>query len=126
MAGIRYDDIGQRLKAFRLGSDYSADEIGERIGISRAALYRYEKGDPPKLETLDKIADLLDVSLPSILGVGVEYVGRTFSGRVHGRNRTDGLSAARPARRIHVFEKPHPRPRGLHRRSLPHRLLDAR
>ena len=79
MAGIRYDDIGQRLKAFRLGSGYSADEIGERIGISRAALYRYEKGDPPKLETLDKIADLLDVSLPSILGVGVEYVASAVS-----------------------------------------------
>lgn len=72
-------EIGQRLKAFRLGSGYSAEEVAEKIGISRAALYRYEKGDPPKLETLEKIADLLGVSLTSLMGVGVEYVASAVS-----------------------------------------------
>jgi DNA-binding XRE family transcriptional regulator len=37
---IRFDDIGNRLKAFRLGSGLSADEIANRLGISRTALYR--------------------------------------------------------------------------------------
>ena len=71
---IRFDDIGDRLKAFRLASGLSADEIATRISISRTALYRFEKGDVAKIETLEKLADLLDVSVPTLLGVGVEYI----------------------------------------------------
>ena len=41
---FRYDEIGQRLKAFRLASGMSADEIARRIDISRTALYRFERG----------------------------------------------------------------------------------
>src|SRR5437763_573376 len=72
---IRFDDIGNRLKAFRLGSGLSADEIAGRLGISRTALYRFEKGELAKIETLEKLAELLGVSVPTLLGVGVEYIG---------------------------------------------------
>jgi len=71
---VRFDDIGNRLKAFRLGSGLSADEIAGRLGISRTALYRFEKGELAKIETLEKLAELLGVSIPTLLGVGVEYV----------------------------------------------------
>jgi transcriptional regulator with XRE-family HTH domain len=71
---IRFDDIGNRLKAFRLASGLSADEIANRLGISRTALYRFEKGELAKIETLEKLAELLGVSVPTLLGVGVEYV----------------------------------------------------
>jgi transcriptional regulator with XRE-family HTH domain len=71
---IRFDDIGHRLKAFRLGSGLSADEIANRLGISRTALYRFEKGELAKIETLEKLAELLSVSVPTLLGVGVEYI----------------------------------------------------
>jgi len=71
---IRFDDIGNRLKAFRLASGLSADEIANRLGISRTALYRFEKGELAKIETLEKLAELLSVSVPTLLGVGVEYV----------------------------------------------------
>jgi transcriptional regulator with XRE-family HTH domain len=71
---VRFDDIGNRLKAFRLGSGLSADEIAGRLGISRTALYRFEKGELAKIETLEKLAELLGVSIPTLLGVGVEYI----------------------------------------------------
>lgn len=71
---LRFDDIGNRLRAFRLASGLSADEIAGRIGISRTALYRFEKGEVAKIETLEKLSDLLGVSVPTLLGVGVEYV----------------------------------------------------
>src|SRR5437879_1388786 len=71
---IRFDDIGNRLKAFRLGSGLSADEIANRLGISRTALYRFEKGELAKIETLESLAELLSVSVPTLLGVGVEYI----------------------------------------------------
>lgn len=76
---IRFDDIGHRLRAFRLGSGLSADEIARRLGISRAALYRFEKGEVAKIETLEKLSDLLGVSVPTLLGVGVEYVASAVS-----------------------------------------------
>jgi transcriptional regulator with XRE-family HTH domain len=72
---VRFDDIGNRLKAFRLASSLSADEIAAKLGISRTALYRFEKGELAKIETLEKLAELLGVSIPTLLGVGVEYIG---------------------------------------------------
>lgn len=76
---FRFDDIGNRLKAFRLGSGLSADEIAKRLGISRAALYRFEKGELAKIDTLGKLAELLGVSVPTLLGVGVEYIASAVS-----------------------------------------------
>src|SRR5258708_25649983 len=71
---VRFEEMGNRLKAFRLGSGLSADEIANRLGISRTALYRFEKGELAKIETLEKLAELLGVSVPTLLGVGVEYI----------------------------------------------------
>src|SRR5260370_9747028 len=76
---IRFDDIGNRLKAFRLGSGLSADEIASRLGISRTALYRFEKGELAKIETLERLAELLSVSVPTLLGVGLEYIASAVS-----------------------------------------------
>ncbi len=76
---LRYDDIGNRLRAFRLGSGLPAEEVARRIGISRTALYRFEKGEVVKIETLQKLAELLQVSLPTLLGVGVEYIASALT-----------------------------------------------
>jgi transcriptional regulator with XRE-family HTH domain len=76
---IRFDDIGHRLKAFRLGSGLSAEEIAQKLGISRTALYRIEKGEVAKIETLENLAELLAVSVPTLLGVGVEYISSAVS-----------------------------------------------
>ena len=76
---LRFDDIGNRLKAFRLGSGLSAEEIAQRLGISRTALYRFEKGELAKIETLENLAELLQVSVPTLLGVGVEYIASAVS-----------------------------------------------
>jgi transcriptional regulator with XRE-family HTH domain len=76
---LRYDDIGHRLRAYRLGSQLSADEIARKLGISRTALYRFEKGELAKIETLERLAELLGVSIPTLLGVGIEYIPSAVS-----------------------------------------------
>ncbi|MBN9072621.1 MAG: helix-turn-helix transcriptional regulator [Rhizobiales bacterium] len=52
----------------------SADEIAKRIGISRTAVYRFEKGEVVKIETLASLAELLGVSLATLLGIEIEYI----------------------------------------------------
>ncbi|MBI3435846.1 MAG: helix-turn-helix transcriptional regulator, partial [Proteobacteria bacterium] len=76
---LQFEEIGRRLRAYRLGKNFSANEIAERIGVSRAAVYRLEKGGLVKIETLERLSELLDVSLPSLMGVGVEYYSKAIS-----------------------------------------------
>jgi transcriptional regulator with XRE-family HTH domain len=69
---VKFADIGQQLRAYRLESGMRAEEIAVRLGVSRAALYRYEKGEVIKLETIRRLAELIKVSPLSLLGVGIE------------------------------------------------------
>lgn len=75
----QYEEIGQRVRAFRMASGFSADEVAQRIGISRTALYRVEKGDIAKIDTLERLSELLDVSMPTLMGVGIEYLASAVS-----------------------------------------------
>src|SRR5258706_2190201 len=76
---IRYEEIGHRLKAYRMGSELSAEEIANKIGISRTAVYRLERGELAKIDTLERLAELLGVSIPTLLGVGIEYIPTAVS-----------------------------------------------
>ncbi|MDE2334243.1 MAG: helix-turn-helix transcriptional regulator [Rhodospirillales bacterium] len=73
---MRFTEVGQQLRAYRLESGLRAEEIAARLGVSRAALYRYEKGEVIKLDTIQRLAELLKISPLSLLGIGVEYYAR--------------------------------------------------
>ncbi len=76
---MRFADIGQQLRAYRLESGLRAEEIAARLGVSRAALYRYEKGEVIKLDTIRRLAELLKISPLSLLGIGVDYFARPIA-----------------------------------------------
>jgi transcriptional regulator with XRE-family HTH domain len=76
---MRFVDIGQQLRAYRLESGLRAEEIAARLGVSRAALYRYEKGEVIKLDTIRRLAELLKISPLSLMGIGVEYFSRAVA-----------------------------------------------
>ncbi|NRB18464.1 MAG: helix-turn-helix domain-containing protein [Rhodobacteraceae bacterium] len=67
-------EIGDRLKSYRLGAGLSPEEVAKETGISVASLYRYESGQPIRVDALGKLADFLDVSLASLFGVGSENI----------------------------------------------------
>ena len=73
---MRFTEVGKQLRAYRLESGLRAEEIAARLGVSRAALYRYEKGEVIKLDTIQRLAELLKISPLSLLGIGVEYYAR--------------------------------------------------
>ncbi|MGE7469465.1 helix-turn-helix domain-containing protein [Bosea sp. NPDC003192] len=76
---IRFNEIGERLKAYRLGRGLQAEDVAEQLGISRAAVYRIEAGGVVKIETLERLATLLETTVASLLGAGVEYYSSPVS-----------------------------------------------
>ena len=72
-------EIGRRLKAYRISRGQTADEIAEKLGISRAAVYRIESGDVVKIGILERLASELHTSLASLLGVSIEYLPTAIS-----------------------------------------------
>ena len=58
-----------RIKQLREAAGMSQRELGERIGISGAAVAMWESGENrPSLTNLEKLADVLGVSIDAILG----------------------------------------------------------
>ncbi|SLN61853.1 helix-turn-helix domain-containing protein [Roseisalinus antarcticus] len=80
----RFPEIGDRLRAYRVATDRSVDDIANRLGASRAAVYRYEKGEVVKIETIERLGRLLGVPLTVLLGVEIEFVsnGQVFFERL--------------------------------------------
>jgi transcriptional regulator with XRE-family HTH domain len=72
-SSIDYRALGDRLRAYRIGASLLAEDVAEQLGVSRAVVYRMEKGEIVKIETLERLANLLGTSMASLLGVEVEY-----------------------------------------------------
>ncbi|VVD90623.1 DNA-binding protein [Pandoraea pneumonica] len=72
-ARFNFRAIGERLRAYRLAAELRSEDVAERLDISRAAIYKLERGEIVKIDTLERLAALLGVSLANLLGVEVEY-----------------------------------------------------
>lgn len=72
-SSIDFASLGDALRAYRIGACLQAEDVAAKLGVSRAAVYRMEKGEIVKIETLERVANLLDISLASLLGIQVEY-----------------------------------------------------
>ena len=61
---------GTKIKELRLLADMSQEELGRRVGVQRAAINKYEKGTVENipLKTIEKIADVFEVSPNYIVG----------------------------------------------------------
>jgi transcriptional regulator with XRE-family HTH domain len=79
MIANRFAEIGERLRAYRIGQGLAAEQVADRLGVSRAAVYRIEAGEVVKIETLDRLAAVLETSVGSLLGLGVEYYASAIS-----------------------------------------------
>ncbi len=56
---IDYAALGDRLRAYRMGAGLQAAEVAQQLGVSRAVVYRMEKGEIVKIDTLERLAHLL-------------------------------------------------------------------
>lgn len=63
-------ETGERMKKRRKQLGMSADELAEKLGVSRSTIFRYEKGDIDKVpaEYAKTLADALCTSPAYLLG----------------------------------------------------------
>ena len=75
------DNFNDNLKEARLRSGLSQKEVAENIGVAKSTYSLYESGNrEPNVNTIKKIADCLNVSADTLLGLNDElsYVLLTY------------------------------------------------
>ncbi len=58
---------GVRLRLYRRRTKVAAEVLAEDLGVSRAALYRFERGGVVKIDTLRRIADVLGLTIVQVI-----------------------------------------------------------
>src|SRR5947208_5231176 len=58
--------VGERIRQARLEHGWSHEELARRMGVNWRTVYRWQSGRLPRFETLEKLADVLEVQ-PSFL-----------------------------------------------------------
>ena len=67
------DNFNDNLKEARLRSGLSQKEVAENIGVAKSTYSLYESGNrEPNVNTIKKIADCLNVSADTLLGLNEE------------------------------------------------------
>ena len=63
-------NTGDRIKQRRIALGLSVDELAEKIGKSRATIYRYENGDIENMPTpvLEPLAKALETTPADLMG----------------------------------------------------------
>lgn len=67
--------MGKRIKECREQAGLTQEELGEKLGLQRAAINKYEKGhvENMKRATIKRMADIFDVSPSWLMGFDEEY-----------------------------------------------------
>ncbi len=66
--------ISNAVKAARKKAGLTQAELGEKLGVSGSMVGQYETGRrSPKMETLQRIADALDIHILDLTGVGEQF-----------------------------------------------------
>ncbi len=65
--------IGERIRAIRTATGMTQKQLGERSSMADSAIRKYESEKiTPKLETIKKIADALEVPVLTLLGETIQ------------------------------------------------------
>lgn len=66
-------DTGERIRSARNQRGITQKQLGKACGIDEANIRKYETGrQNPKLETLKKIADALEIPISDLIGIPID------------------------------------------------------
>lgn len=62
---------GERIRQLRIGKNMTQEMLGEKIGVKKAAIYKYENGLVVNLkrDIIEKLANVLEVSPSYLMGL---------------------------------------------------------
>lgn len=63
-------EIGRRIREARIARGWTHEELARRMGVNWRTVQRWQTGRPPRVETLQRLADVLDVPRSALLGDG--------------------------------------------------------
>lgn len=91
---IDYKLVGNRLKQSREKQNISLEEAGNRVGVNKSTILRWENGQTEKfkLTTLEILATFYDVNTEWLMGLDVP-MERNFDKNITGLNKTNNNSA---------------------------------
>jgi transcriptional regulator with XRE-family HTH domain len=55
------ESVGERIREARLAHGWTHEELARRMNVNWRTVQRWQKGKPPRLETLVRLADVLGV-----------------------------------------------------------------
>src|SRR5256885_12584602 len=55
------DAVGERIRAARLARGWTHEELARRMSVNWRTVQRWQKGSPPRVQTLLRLADVLGV-----------------------------------------------------------------
>lgn len=66
-------DLGENIKKYRKQKGLTQKILASKVGVTASTITKYEKGDlEPSLDTIKKIANVLDVPMSTIIGDNLE------------------------------------------------------
>ena len=78
------ESIGDRIKEARIWKNMSQEELAKAIGSTKSAISRYESSKrQPRIEQLQRIADILGVGVSYLLSGGGTVSQTNFANGVH-------------------------------------------
>ena len=62
--------IGKRIRILRTSCNMTQEELGEKLGVKKAAIQKYESGSIVNIkpETIERIAEIFEVTPSYIMG----------------------------------------------------------
>lgn len=80
---IKKSNHGLNVKRWREWRGLKQDVLAEKIGVSQTTLSSYEKKEKLEVETIEKIAKVLDIPVEAITEVGNESSINIISNNLH-------------------------------------------
>ena len=78
------NEIGNRIREARVQAGLKQKELAEKIGVSESRVSQYEKGSQnPRIGTLLKIADALEISVQYLCGDQWESINYEEMNLIH-------------------------------------------
>ena len=79
-------EIGQSIQEVRKKAKLTQKELAEKVGIATITVQQYERGvRTPKIETLQKIAQALNIDVGVLYGVEVDKGNPQYLNRLYGK-----------------------------------------